>query len=189
LLVLALALAAVAGLALAPVLAASAIPAGTNIFGLISTTLDTSKVNPGDGFSLQVIRPYPNGDASYAGAYVRGHVANVTRAGQGRKAEIALAFDSIVLPNGSAAPVDAHVVKLEQKQKSAILQQAAGAGAGMIVGNILGKSILHTGLGGVAGAAGGFAYGNNLKTNFTVPQGSTVTIQTDREVPRPQARR
>jgi hypothetical protein len=41
----------------------------------------------------------------------------------------------------------------------------------------------------LAGAAGGFAYGNNLKTNFTVPQGSTVTIQTDREVPRPQARR
>jgi hypothetical protein len=189
LLVLALVFAAVVGLAAGPAMAASAIPAGTNVFGILSTTLDTSKVNAGDGFSLQVIRPYPNGDASYAGAYVRGHVANVIRAGQGRKAEIDLAFDSIVLPNGAAAPLAGHVVKLEQKQKSAVLQQAAGAGAGMIVGNIIGKSIFHTGLGGLAGAAGGFAYGNNLKTNFTVPQGSTVTLQVDREVPRPQARR
>ncbi|MFY9781626.1 MAG: hypothetical protein WAJ85_14075 [Candidatus Baltobacteraceae bacterium] len=185
----ALVLAAAVGLASAPVMAASAIPAGTNVFGLLSTTLDTAKVNIGDGFSLQVIRPYPDDDASYAGAYVRGHVANVVRAGQNRKPELDLAFDSIVLPSGASAPLTGHVVKLVQKQKSAVGQQAAGAGVGMIVGNILGKSVFHTGLGGLAGAAGGFAYANNLRTNFTVPEGSTVTLQVDQEVPRPQARR
>ena len=182
-------LAAALSLAPSPALAASAIPPGTNIFGVLSTDLNTKSANVGDGFSLQVVRPYPNGDSSYAGAYVRGHVANVMRASQGRKAELDLSFDSIVLPNGASAPLTAHVVKLEQKQQTAIPQQAAGAGVGMIVGNIIGKTIFHTGLGGVVGAAGGFAYANNLKTNFSVPKNSQVTIQVDREVPRPQARR
>jgi hypothetical protein len=40
---------------------------------------------------------------------------------------------------------------------------------------------------GLAGAAGGFLYANNLKTNFTAPKGSPIQIQTDREVARPQA--
>jgi hypothetical protein len=182
-------LAAVLGCASSPAPAASAIPPGTSIFGVLSTELNTKSTNVGDGFSLQVVRPYPNGDSSYAGAYVRGHVADVVRASQGRKAELDLAFDSIVLPDGASAPLRAHVVKLEQKQQSAVVQQAAGAGVGMIVGNMIGKTIFHTGLGGIIGAAGGFAYANNLKTNFDVPKDSQMTIQVDREVPRPQARR
>jgi hypothetical protein len=51
-----------------------------------------------------------------------------------------------------------------------------GAGVGMIVGNILGKAV-GTNLGGLIGAGGGFVYANNLKTNITIPRGSTVTLQ------------
>ena len=168
--------------------AASAIPTGTQINGVLMTDLDSGKAQVGDGFSVRVTAPYPNGDASYANAVVRGHVASVRGAGQGRKAQMGLAFDSIVLPSGARAPLSGTVVNVQQKQKSAILQQAAGAGVGMIVGNILGKSILHTGLGGLAGAAGGFVYANNLKTNFTISKGSPIALQTTRYVPRPQAR-
>ena len=100
-------------------------------------------------------RPYPDGDASYANATIRGHVEHVVKAGQGRKAEIDLAFDTIVLGNGASSPISGHVLNIQEKKKSAILQQAAGAGIGMIAGNIVGK-MLHTNLGGLAGAGGGF---------------------------------
>ncbi len=168
--------------------AASAIATGTEINGVLMTDLDSGKSQVGDGFAMRVTSPYPNGDPSFANAVVRGHVASVVGAGQGRKASMGLAFDSLVLSNGARAPISGRVLNVEQKQKSAILQQAAGAGVGMIVCNILGKSVLHTGLGGLAGAAGGFLYANNLKTNFTINKNSPISLQTTRYVPRPQAR-
>jgi hypothetical protein len=164
-----------------------AIPEGTTISGDLSTDLDSGKAQVGDGFSLQIVRPYPNGDPSYAGAFVRGHVAKVIRAGQGRKPELDLAFDSIVLSDGSSSPLTGHVLMVDAKKKTAIPQQAAGAGIGMLVGNFLFKKV-GSSLGGLAGAAGGFFYANNRKTDFIVPRNSVVTLQTDHEVPRPQAR-
>ena len=176
----------VASLAVGPAQAAP-LPAGTTITGTLSTDLNTKDVNVGDGFSVAITPPYPNDDNSYAGAYVKGHVATVQRAGQGTKPQLQLAFDTIVFPNGLVAPVSGHVTKIDEKKGSAVAQQAAGAGVGMVLGNYLGKH-LGTNLGGLFGAAGGFLYGNNLKTNFTVPKGSTVSLQTDSLVPRPQAR-
>lgn len=185
----AVALALLLGAAFAAPLAATAepLPVGTNIFGVLSTDLNTATVNEGDGFSLQIVAPYPNDDPSYAGAYVRGHVKSVVRAGQGTPAQIALVFDRIVFPDGRSAPLAGHVVRVEQKKQSNTVAQAAGAAVGMVVGNYIGKH-LGTNLGGLVGAGGGFLYANNLKTNFTVPKNSTVVMQTDTEVPRPQAR-
>jgi hypothetical protein len=182
-----LALAIVLPLGSPSVSAADAIPEGATIAGFLSADLDSGKAQPGDGFSLQIVRPYPNGDPSYAGAVVRGHVARVIKAGQGRKPEIDFAFDSIVLADGSSSPLTGHVLTVQPKKKSAALTQAAGAGIGMLVGNFIGKK-LGTGLGGFAGAVGGFIYASNHKSDFVVPRNSLVTLQTDQEVPRPQAR-
>ncbi|MBD5606123.1 MAG: hypothetical protein IAI48_13705 [Candidatus Eremiobacteraeota bacterium] len=173
----------------AAALAAEAIPAGTPLNGRLSASLDTGKANVGDGFSLALTRPFPNDDVTYSGAFVRGHVARVIRGGQGRKPEIDLAFDSITLANGDSAPLSGHVLDVTPKKKTAIPTQAACAGVGMIVGNVIGKSIFHTDIGGLAGAAGGFTYANNRKPDFVVPADSLVELQTDAEVPRPQARR
>jgi hypothetical protein len=169
--------------------AAEPIAAGTPLSGRLSAALDTSKANVGDEFSLALTRPYPNDDVSYGGAFVRGHVARVIRGGQGRKPELDLAFDSITLADGESAPLSGHVLDVTPKHKSAVVTQAIGAGVGMIIGNIIGKSIFHTDIGGLAGAAGGFTYANNRKTDFVVPADSLVELQTDAEVPRPQARR
>ena len=166
---------------------AGVIPEGATISGNLSTDLDSGKAQVGDGFSLQIVRPYPNGDPTYAGGFVRGHVSKVIRAGQGRKPELDLAFDSIVLADGSSSPLTGHVLAVEAKKKSAIPVQAAGAGIGMLVGNFLFKKV-GSSLGGLAGAVGGFFYANNHKTDFVVPRDSVVTLQTDHEVPRPQAR-
>ena len=174
--------------AVRPASAAAALPIGTTISGNLNKDLDTAHAQVGDSFRLYVTSPYPNGDPSFSGATIRGHVASVRKASQGRTAELGLAFDSIVMRGGRSAPITGSVTSVQKKQKSAILQQAAGAGVGMIVGNIIGKK-LGTGLGGIVGAGGGFAYGNNLKTNFDLPKNSTVVMQTTREVPRLQARR
>lgn len=177
----------IGSLALPVYVAAESIPAGTTITGVLQTPLDSGRANVGDGVSIAVTRPYPDGDSSYANATIRGHVATVVAAGQGRKPEIDLAFDSIVLANGASSPISGHVLNVAEKKKSAMVTQAVGAGVGMIVGNILFKTV-HSNLGGLAGATGGFLYANNRKQNFTVAANSTITLQTDAQVPRPQAR-
>jgi len=155
---------------------AASLPGGATVYGTLSTDLNSKNVNPGDGFSLTVTQPYPNGDASYAGARIAGHVLDVVRAGQGTKAHIRLGFDRIYLTNGTSGAISGRVVKLDVTHANSTTQKAVGAGVGMIVGNILGKAV-GTNLGGLIGAGGGFVYANNLKTNITIPRGSTVTLQ------------
>jgi hypothetical protein len=153
--------------------------AGSIITGTLGNDLNTATANVGDQFVVNVTPPYPNDDGTYANAYVRGQVVAVTRAGQGTRPQLGLAFDRIVFADGRSMPVAGHVTSTDEKHASAIPQQAIGALAGMLVGNIIGKVVLHTSVGGIAGAAGGFLYANNLKTNFVVPKSSTVVIQVD----------
>jgi hypothetical protein len=156
------------------------LPAGTMISGTLSNDLNTGTAQVGDQFTVRITPPYPNDDPSFAGAYIRGHVAAVTRAGQGTQPQLGATFDRLVLSNGQTMPIAGHITTADEKRSSAVPQQAIGALAGMLVGNALGKVVLHTSGGGIAGAAGGFLYGNNLKSNFIIPRNSTVTIQLDR---------
>jgi hypothetical protein len=158
----------------------SRLATGNMISGTLSTDLNTATAQVGDQFSVNIAPPYPNDDPSYSNAYIRGRVAAVTRAGQGRQPQLGLTFDRIVFPDGRTMPIAGHVTTADEKRSSAVPQQAIGALAGMLVGNALGKVILHTSGGGIAGAAGGFLYGNNLKSDFHIPRSSTVTIQVDR---------
>lgn len=182
------AIVALAAFASASVAFAAPLPGGATVYGALSTDLNSKNVNPGDGFSLSVTRPYPNGDASYAGATIKGHVVDVVRAGQGRKAHIFLGFDRIYLTNGTSAPISGRVIKVDVTHANSTTQKAVGAGVGMVVGNILGKAV-GTNLGGLLGAGGGFLYANNLQTNITIPRGSTVSLQLNKAVtPSPSGR-
>jgi len=157
----------------------NSLPAGTMISGTLSNDLNTATAQVGDQFSVNVTPPYPNGDPSFTNATIRGQVAAVTRAGQGTQPQLGLTFSHIVFGNGQTMAIAGHITTADEKRSSAIPQQAIGALAGLLVGNALGKTVLHTSGGGIAGAAGGFLYGNNLKTNFVIQRSSTVTIQLD----------
>jgi outer membrane lipoprotein SlyB len=166
----------------APAFAASRLAAGTTVTAVLSSSdINTQKAYVGQTFSMSVVQPYPNGDSSYAGAALYGHISSVVSAGQGRKAQLGLAFDKIVLLNGQTAHLTGHVIAASTKSQNTMVRTAAGALGGMIVGNYIGKH-LGTNLGGLAGAAGGYLYASNIKANMNLARGAQVQLQLDHSV-------
>jgi hypothetical protein len=164
-------------------LAAMTIPAGTQLHAVLSSPdINTKNAQVGGTFTMQVVAPYPNGDATLASATIYGHVAQVTPAGQGRKAQLQLAFDSIRLPNGESAPISGTVVSAQMKSENTTARKALGAGVGMAVGSQTIGRIVGGAAGGVlgilGGAAAGFLYANNDKANFNIATGAAVVLKT-----------
>jgi len=177
-----------------PASAQSTLPANTTI----NTVLDTQDINTknaqvGDGFTMDVVAPFPNGDGSFSGARVRGHVAEVVSGGQGRSARLRLAFDSIVFADGSSAPIAAAVASTQAKNENTTARRGLGALVGAAVGSqtigrIIGGSAGSV-VGLLGGAAGGYLYAKNDKPNFDIAKGSAIVIDTTSplEFPRRQA--
>jgi hypothetical protein len=177
----------------APALADTA-PAGTQIYAVLATQdINTKNAQPGDGFSMNVISPYPNGDANFSGAVVRGHVASVVSAGQGRKAQLRLAFDSIVFSSGRSASISGSVTSMNSKSENTTARKGLAAAVGAAIGSqtigrIIGGSAGSV-VGLLGGAAGGLIYANNAKANFNLAKGAQITMTTNSPVavPRRQA--
>jgi hypothetical protein len=107
-----------------------------------------------------------------------GTVTRVVRAGQGKTAQLLMTFHRLVLPSGATYAVNGTVTGMQSQTKSNALKEVGGAVAGMIVGNIIGKTIFHAsnGIGGFLGAAGGYLVAKNNRENMTVPSGSAVRV-------------
>ena len=173
---------------------ADTVASGTQIYAVLATQdINTKNAQPGDGFSMNVVSPYPNGDANFSGAVVRGHVASVVSAGQGRKAHLKLAFDSIVFSSGRSAPISGSVTSMNSKAENSTAKKGIAAAVGAAIGSqtigrIIGGSAGSV-VGLLGGAAGGFLYANNSKSNFNLAKGAQVTMTTSESiaVPRRQA--
>lgn len=156
---------------------------GAQINARMRTTLDSGSAHVGDRFVMDVVPPYPSGNPAFQGAIISGEVTSVTRAGQGTKPALGLQFDYLRLADGSTVDISASMTKDQRKQ-----QQANGGHValttlgGMLLGNAIGKTIFHTGGGGIVGAAGGLLYGMNKKSNFQLPSGSDVQITLNQTV-------
>jgi uncharacterized membrane protein YebE (DUF533 family) len=107
-----------------------------------------------------------------------GTVTRVVRPGQGRNAQVQMTFTRLVMPSGATYAIDGVVTGAQVQTKNNALKEVGGAVAGMIVGNIIGKTIFHaaTGIGGFLGAAGGYLIAKNNRANVSVPQGSAVRV-------------
>jgi hypothetical protein len=148
--------------------------AGTHLSGVITQTVDTKNAYVGEPVVLtNVTSP----DGSIAGAKMYGSVTSVRPAGQGRPAQLQIKFSRLVLPNGTSYAVNGIVTAMHANTKSNALKEVGGAVAGMLVGNAIGKTVFHTGLGGALGAAGGFLIAKNSRENMTVPQGTMVQVE------------
>jgi hypothetical protein len=125
--------------------------------------------------------------ANIQNAKIYGHVATVTRPGQGRPGNIGLAFDRVRLPSGDVYSLaGSDTVRAQVNTKSNALKEAGGATAGLLVGSIVGK-MLHVPLGGLAGAALGYGIAKNNRANVVIPKSSTVVVDVNRSLQREQA--
>ena len=76
----------------------------------------------------------------------------------------------------------------EQTNGNKTTNEVAGGLGGLIVGNYLGKHLGLSGVGGLAGAAGGYLLAHNYQQNFTIPQGTVMTVRLTQPVTRRQSR-
>jgi hypothetical protein len=156
---------------------------GAQINAVMNDPLDSSLANVGDRFSMHVVGPYPNNDPRFEGATITGKVLSVQRAGQGVKPQLQLGINRLIFADGSSVQLDAQVTSEQTKQ-----QQKSGAKValstigGMLLGNLVGKTVFHTGGGGLVGAAGGFLYGYNNNTNITLPAGAPIQLTVARDI-------
>jgi hypothetical protein len=156
---------------------------GAQLNARMHSTLNTSNAHVGDRFVMDVVPPYPSGNPAFQGAVIAGEITSVTPAGQGRKPSLGLQFDYLRLADGSTVDIAASMTQDARKSETKNgLRTAVSTIGGMLLGNALGKTIFHTGGGGIIGAAGGFLYGINKKANFQLPAGSNVQITIDQTV-------
>ncbi len=150
---------------------------GAEIHAQMDTTIDSGSARVGDAFTMTVVAPYPSGDATYQNAHIYGIVAKVVHAGQGMKPVLQLQYQRLRLADGSTADISGTTTSAQTKtENKSGARVAATTVGGMIVGNVIGKTIFGAKGGGLIGAAGGFLYGNNYKSNIQLPVGAAVTL-------------
>jgi hypothetical protein len=127
------------------------------------------------GEPVKLVNAY-NERCTINGATMYGTVTQVQHAGQGRPGKIQLTFTRLVLANGRTYAIDGVVTGAKAITKSNAGKEAAGALAGMAVGNILGKAIFGLSGIGLLGAAGGFLLAKNNRQDVAISKGSAVRV-------------
>ncbi len=174
---------AAAALAFVPLASSAAVTAGTELVGQIDQSVSSTNAYAGQQVTISNVHSVDN---NITGARIIGHVADVVKAGQGRPAQIALAYDTLITRSGTRYALNGRTTQVQVDTKNNTLKEAGGALAGMIVGNIVGKAV-GTNVGGLLGAAGGYVIAKNNRAQVSIPAGSAVTVQVLSA--RPQARR
>jgi hypothetical protein len=181
---IAIAAALTAAFTCAPLIAWADIAPGTILTGTIDQDLGTASTQVGDKFSISGVHSQSN-DVQNAKIY--GHIATLTRPGQGRSGNIGLDFDEVRLPSGDVYSLaGSGTVSAQVNTKSNTLKEVGGAAGGAIVGNLLGR-LTHLPIGTLVGATGGYLYAKNNRANVGIPKNSTVVVNVNRSLQREQA--
>lgn len=171
-----------AGAVMASMMAATALTAqasltsGSLLNGTLNQNLSSNHAYVGEAVTLSNVTSN-DGSGSVVGGTLYGTVTSVQAAGQGRPGRIQLGFTRLVLRSGTTYAVNTTVTKTNVQTKNNTLKEAGGALAGMLVGNAIGKTVFHTGVGGFLGAAGGFLLAKNNHENVNIPAGTIVQVQ------------
>lgn len=179
------------------------LPKKSDIFISLQRAINSKTAKPGDKFSAIVEVPVTINDTIVipVGSYVIGHVSDSKGAGYFKgKAELLLAFDTVILPQGTTRQMVAYVesadryrtdpasedgnLKAEGSQAEEVAVSAAkGAVTGMITGATIGilrngGAARGIGIGSAVGAAGGALLGLLKKgEEVELPKGTSLTIQ------------
>ncbi|MEO9170601.1 MAG: hypothetical protein ABI282_04170 [Candidatus Baltobacteraceae bacterium] len=166
----------VALVAATAIAAQAALTSGSLLNGTINDNYSSNHATVGQAVTLSNVTS-DDGSGSVTGGKLYGHVSAVQAASQGRPGKISFAFTKLVTGSGSTYYVDTTITKMQANTKNNALKEAGGALAGMLVGNMLGKTIFHSGAGGFLGAAGGFLLAKNNKENVNVTKGSLIQVR------------
>lgn len=149
-------------------------PAGTELIGTLGTSLDSKSAFVGEQVVLTDISS-PNGPLD--GATMTGAVTDVTRAGQGRTAQVLVHFDTLRSADGALSSIDGVVVSMKVKTKSNAAKEVGGALLGMLAGNAIGKTLFGISGGGIAGAIGGYMIAKDNRSDVVIPANTDVTVR------------
>lgn len=147
---------------------------GTQYAGIIAQNLDAKSAYTGEPVTLTHVT---SADGTISGGTMYGRVTSAVAPGQGRPAQLQMVFSKLVLPGHGTYAVDGVVTGMTAQTKSNAGKEAAGAIAGMLVGNMIGKTVFHMSGGGFLGAAGGYLVAKNNRADMTVPAGSAVHVE------------
>ncbi len=156
--------------------AQAALTSGSLLNGTINDNFSSNHATVGQSVTLSNVTS-DDGSGSVTGGTLYGHVSAVQAASQGRPGKISFVFTKLVTGAGSTYYVDTTVTKMQAGTKNNTLKEVGGGLAGMLVGNMIGKTIFHTSAGGFLGAAGGFLLAKNNRENVNVPKGSVLQVR------------
>jgi hypothetical protein len=183
------------------------LPRKTEIFIELQRGINSRTAQPGDRFSAVVEVPVTVDDSIVipVGSYVLGHVVRKAPAGRVKgKAQLLLAFDTVILPDGVTRKMVAVLDSAEgystdssredgqleapgSQGEEVLIGAARGAATGVItgatVGIFRGQTLRGAGIGAAVGAAGGALLGLLEKgEEVELPRGSSLTIQLEESV-------
>ncbi len=179
------------------------LPRKTEFFVSLERSIDTRNATVGDRFHGRLTVPITSNDRIVApvGSYILGTVDHTKKPGYFRgKAQVALSFDTIILPNGvtrkmvaSTQSAEGHssgdgqnegkIIATGSQSDEVITTTAGTAAAGGAVGAIAGRGLKGFGVGAAIGAATGVILGLIMKgKHVTLPRGASLTIQLDDDV-------
>ncbi|MFQ5738660.1 MAG: YMGG-like glycine zipper-containing protein [Acidobacteriota bacterium] len=179
------------------------IPRKTDIFVRLERSLETRTASVGDRFYGRVTVPVTVNDQIVipVGSYLIGQVDETERPGRlSGKAQMRLAFDTVIFPNGVTRHMEAVVQSAEGhksgqgRQEGEIIASSSqadetvegatvGAVAGGSVGALAGDDLKGFGVGAAVGAAGGAIVGLFRRgKHVTMARGTALTIQLENDV-------
>lgn len=157
-----------------PVTASAASPQtlapGTELTGTLRQSLDSAHAQVGERITITNVSSY---DGTISGATIYGHVVKVVKPGQGRNAEIDLAYDTLVTKSGARYLLQARTKNIQVNTKSNAGKEAGAAAVGALLGGV----IFHSGAAAAIGAGGGYIAAKNNRSNVVVPAGANVVVQ------------
>jgi hypothetical protein len=152
-----------------PVYATYTLPRNQYFRLRMNQTLNSRIARVGDRFQTTVVTPvYASGvEVVPAGSVVEGRVASVTPARtRGREGQIALQFDSVVLPDGTRVTLDGSLTELQDARAGKVDAESEVSGnssekrnIGYIGGGTVGGAVLGGAIGGGKGAGIGAIIG------------------------------
>lgn len=179
------------------------IPSGTVIPVTLDNSLGSASVRAGNAFYVHQVGMA--GEGFPDNTKFTGNVDSVTRASGNTAGQIGVSFISAKLPDGTRVPIVGQLTSLDgssvttdssgrlvttsSASKNNLKFAAIGAGAGLVLGQVIGKKPL---IGTILGGAAGYLYGRKLVKpavgrNVLVPAGTRMGILLTQDVSTSQA--